>query len=284
MLNQPTVLVPKPKFSGTIAIDSLGEWARLTFAKDMGHDPWDVEDLRAVNNFSGMGERIAIILRRLKNIRDQHNVNIVVTAHEGIDKIYAKGGMIAKKGESSNEPIGVWGRPDIPGQSATQEILRAFDNIFRVRMSGTNLIWCAQKEALGGGGNTWEVKDRFNACQIQNGYLPISYSEIERLALGGVSATVKEGVNWNPPYMWLIYGPPGFKKTLSLKTFPKPLHLFDLDGGSSVLKPEIDKGEVIVHRFDPDNHNDYDKFISELFSICASSSEVQTVRKALGLK
>lgn len=267
----------KAKFQGTIGIDSLGEWARLTFSKDMGKTGWDLEDLRAVNNYTGMGERIALVLRRLKNIRDQHQVNIVVTAHEGIDKIYAKGGMIATKGSAPSEPIAVFGRPDIPGTSASQEILRAFDNIFRVRRIGQKLQWVAAHEALGGGGNTWEVKDRFNALAISNGYLPPSFTEIEKLAKANPLC------NWNPPYMWLIYGPPGSQKTRSLITFPPPLVLHDIDRGGTVLKKEADAGLVTIYPYDPEDHNEYDKFISQLFGTVADASDVIKIRKALGL-
>lgn len=282
----PLGIAPKPMglaapaepFKGTAAVDSLGEFSRLTFAKDMGRSRWDVEDIRGVNNYSGAGERVAMILRRMKEIRDLYKVNIVFTAHEGIDKIFAKGGMIGKKGESPQEPIGVWGRPDIPGQSATQEILRAFDNIFRVRFNGSKLVWVAQREALGGGGNTWEVKDRFNALAINNGYLPPSYTEIEKLALANPAC------NWNPPYLWLIYGPPGFEKTRSLRTFPPPLELFDIDGGGSVLAKEEKEGKVKIRRYEPDDEKEYNRFVSEFFGMFVQPNELAIVRKALGFK
>lgn len=269
---------PKIPFKGTIAIDSLGEWARLTFAKDMKHSKWDVEDLRGVNNYGGMGERIAIICRRLKEIRTKHNVNIVITAHEGMDKIFAKGGMIAKKGDQPSEPIAVYGRPDIPGQSATQEILRSFDNILRVRIVSGKLTWVAAREALGGGGNHWETKDRFNALALSNGYLPASFSEIERLALSNPLC------NWNPPYIWLIYGPPGFEKTRRLLTFPGPIELFDLDHGSSVLTKEAKEGKVNIRSYDADDASEYNRFISDLFGVCASATEVAAVKSSLGIK
>lgn len=266
---------PKEPFKGTLAIDSLGEWARLTFAKEMSHESWDLEDLRKVNDFGGATERIAACLRRLKNIRDEYQVNIVVTAHEGIDRIYAKGGMVAKKGESSNEPIEIWGRPDIPGTSATNEILRAFDNIFRVKKIGTTYKWSAVHEALGGGGNTWQVKDRFNAGAIQNGYLPPSWEEIRKLALANPLC------NWNEPYMTLIYGPQGYQKTRSLISWPQPIYLHDIDRGASVLAKEAKEGKVIIRSYDPEDHRSYNKFISELFGTVANASDVAKLKKSL---
>jgi hypothetical protein len=267
----------KEPFKGTLAIDSLGEWARLTFAKEMGHEPWDIEDLRAVNDYGGATERIAVVCRKLKNIRDQYGVNIVVTAHEGIDKIYAKGGGIGTKDRPASEPIEVFGRPDIPGTSATNEILRSFDNILRVKRDSKGFSWVAAHEPLGGGGNTWQVKDRFNAGKIKNGYLPASYEELKKLALA------EPQCNWQEPYLWMIYGPQGYQKTRSLLTFPQPIHLFDIDRGSSVLAKEEKEGKVIIHRYDSEDHRQYNKFISELFGTVADPSELTKVKKALGM-
>lgn len=270
--------LPIPPFKGTLAIDSLGEWSRLTFAKSMKHDRWNIEELRAVNDYGGSTERISIILRRLKEIRDRYNVNIVVTAHEGIDKIFAKGGMIAQRGSTPSEPIAVYGRPDIPGTAATAEILRAFDNILRVRLNGSNLVWVARPEALGGGGNTWEVKDRFNALAIANGYLPPSYEEIRKAALSNPAC------NWNEPYMWLIYGPQGYQKTRKLLTFPLPIHLFDIDRGSSVLAKEEKEGKVIIHKYEPDDASEYERFITDLFATVVPPADVSKIKAALGIK
>lgn len=272
------VITPPTPFKGTIAIDSLGEWARLTFAKAMKKSKWDLEDLRQVNDYGPATERIAVICRRLKEIRDRYKVNIVVTAHEGIDKIYAKGSGIAPKGGTPSEPIEVYGRPDIPGTSATNEILRAFDNILRVKLVNNKLAWVARPEALGGGGNTWQVKDRFNALAIQNGYLPASYTEIRDLALKTPSC------NWNEPYMWLIYGPQGYEKTRRLMTFPQPVYLFDIDRGSSVLSKEEKEGKVIIKTYEPDDQSEYEKFIADLFAVVVPETEVRQIKAALGLK
>lgn len=281
-----TIQLP-PKFSGTIAIDPLGEWARLTFSKDMGKLPTDIEDLKQINNYNGATERICVILRQLKQIRDKFGCNVVVTAHEGIDRIYAKGGAITPKGQTPQDPIAIYGRPDIPGQVAPNEVMRAFDNVLRVRMNGGNLTWVAAKEALGGGGNTWEVKDRFNACAITspndkrwgNGYLPPSYAEIEKLALA--CPATKD--TWDPPYMWLIYGPPGYQKTRSLVSFPGTIRLFDLDQGSKVLSKEIKEGKVVVSKYNTESHLEYNRFITDLFEATADPTEVQLIKKALGL-
>jgi len=244
----------------------------------MKHERWAIETLRAVNNYPGATERISIILRRLKEVRDKYKVNVVVTSHEGIDRIYAKGGPIAAKGSTPSEPIEVLGRPDIPGTSSTAEVLRAFDNILRVRYNGSNLVWVAAHEALGGGGNTWETKDRFNALAIGNGYLPPSYSEIRARALATPVC------NWNEPYLWLIYGKQGLQKTRSLLTFPLPIYLFDIDRGSSVLAKEKAEGKVICKEYEPDDANSYDQFITDLFATVVPPSDVTKIKNALGLK
>lgn len=276
--------VQQPKFSGTLAIDPLGEWSRLCFSKDMGKIPTDIEDLRQINNYNGATERICITLRKLKQVRDELGCNVVVTAHEGIDRIYAKGGAITPRGGTPQDPIAIYGRPDIPGQVAPNEVMRSFDNILRVRMLGNKLVWVAAKEALGGGGNTWEVKDRFNACAITDptkvyggGYLPPSYAEIEKLTL----ACPETRDSWKPPYMWLIYGPPGFKKTRSLISFPTPVRLFDMDRGSTVIQKEINEGKVIVSSYDTENHLEYNRFMVELFEVFGSTNEVTLIKEAL---
>src|SRR6266571_1285749 len=125
-----------PKYA-TVAIDSSGELARLYFSKDMG----------------------------------KH-----FTAHEDIEKIYAKGGMVASKGQAPPDPVAVKGWPDIPGKRAPDEFCRACDNVLRVRRVNNKPACIAQRESIGTGADYWEVKDRFNGPAIQSGLLPASYS------------------------------------------------------------------------------------------------------------
>src|SRR5947208_16879406 len=114
----------------TLAIDSGSELARLAFSWDLKSSPTEWERLRAVNNYMGASERMNKIMRRLKSFRDA-GPEVVVICHEGLDKLYARGGMIAKKGENS-EPYAVKGRIDVPGQQTPEEMQRAVDNVLRV--------------------------------------------------------------------------------------------------------------------------------------------------------
>lgn len=267
---------PKP-IRGTIAIDSLGELARLTFAKDMGKTPSDIEMLRAVNNYPGAIERICILMRKLKEFR-KAGWEVVVIAHESLDRIYATGGMIGKKGQPPPEPIAVKGLPQIPGNTGPAEVMKAMDNVFHVRLISGKWMWVARTEAIGPGANNWEVKDRFGAILLHNGYLPPNYMEVAKLA------SANPECDWYPPYLWLIYGPAGSEKTRSLRFFPKPIELFDVDGGSSVLRRQIDSGEVHLHEYNSEDHREYNRLLPDLVGLLEDPKELATVKKALGVR
>lgn len=246
----------------TVAFDSVGELARLYFSKDMQKTSSDMEKIRAVNNYPGVTERLNMLVRRCKNLRDQ-GTEVVFLAHEQLEKIYARGGMIAAKGQQPSEPIAIKGLPEMPGKQTPEEFARASDNVFRVRSVSGNLAWIARREPIGGGGDFWEAKARFNADAIQSGFLPASYTEL-------VEKAKQFNVQLDLPYIWLIYGTFGLKKTRSLLTFPRPIKVFDLDRGATVIKHEVDeirkRGETfdIVDDIDVEETSHYAKFISEL--------------------
>lgn len=260
---------------GTIAIDSLGELARLTFAKDMKKKATDMEKLRAVNNYGGMAERINILVRKLKEFR-KAGWEIVITAHEGIDRIYAKGGMIGEKGGPPPEPIAIKGRPDLPGNAGPTELMRAADNVMHVRKLGQKIIWSVQNESIGPGAGDWEVKDRFGATSLQNGFLPPSYEEIKALALADPVVRLA----WNPPYIWIPYGAQGLKKTRSLLTFPKPLHYFDLDDSGKSLSAELNdpKYQITHYQYNTETDTEYDRFVVDIMSIAATPTDLAKIR------
>jgi hypothetical protein len=95
---------------GTIAIDSAGELARLYFSKDMGKTGKDTEKIRAMNNYPGATERLNMLVRSLKQKRDK-GIEIVFTAHEDLERIYAKGSGMSSKGAPAPEPLAVKGWP-----------------------------------------------------------------------------------------------------------------------------------------------------------------------------
>lgn len=248
-----------PKYA-TVAIDSAGELARLYFSKDIGKSGDDTEKIRQMNNYPGSTERMNMLVRSLKEKRDR-GIEIVFTAHEDIEKIYAKGSGMATKGGAPPEPIGVKGWPDLPGKRAPDEFCRACDNVLHVRYLNGKPTWVARRETIGTGAEYWEVKDRFNGpCLGASGLLPASYSEVAALA---------QKINpewWQPPYIWMLYGPFGIGKTRSLLTFPPPILLFNLDHGTkSLTKTEIAKAQMtIIDDINVEEARDYDKFIAYL--------------------
>jgi hypothetical protein len=246
-----------PKYA-TVAIDSGGEWARLAFSFDMRKHAKDLDTIRMVNNYPGATERINMAVRRLKDFRTR-GINVVILCHEQIEKVYAKGGAITARGQTPQEPVAVMGWPNLPGATCPTEVMNACDNVFRVREVNGQPMWIGRREPLGGGGDYWVVKDRFNAPAISAGLLPASFEALSKLA------TDNPKCNWAPPYIFLLYGVPGIGKTRSLLTFPRPLHILDIDRGSSVLavKGAMPEG-VSVEQFDSEESDDYQKFISSL--------------------
>jgi len=247
-----------PKYS-TIAIDSVGELARLYFSKDMGKVSGDMEKIRQMNNYPGATERLNMLVRALKGKRDS-GIEIVFTAHEDIEKVYAKGGGMASKGGPAPEPIAVKGWPDIPGKRAPDEFCRASDNVLRVRHVNSQPTWIARREPIGVGADYWEVKDRFNGPALFNntGMLPPDYNKVKAEVLRNNPEW------WQAPYIWILYGPYGIGKTRSLLTFPQPILLIDLDHGTkSLTKTEIEKAQITIDSsIDVEEFSDYTKFVS----------------------
>ena len=75
---------------------------------------------------------------------------------------------------------------------------RAADNVLRVRTLSGKQVLVGKKEPLGGGGDYWEVKDRFNAPNINGGFLPFDYQELKK--------KIEPTGLWLPAYIWIIYG------------------------------------------------------------------------------
>lgn len=251
-----------PKFK-TVAIDSGGEWARLTFSFDMkkhaGDYAGDKEKIRAVNNYPGATERINMVVRRLKDFRSA-GMEVVILAHEQLEKVYAKGGAITPKGSVPQEPIAVKGWPDFPGSTCPQEVMRACDNVFRVRNINNKPVWVAIPQSVGGGGDDWEVKDRFNARAISNGMLPPDYQGVAEAAQANPACW------WKPPYIWLIYGPPGIGKTRSLLSFPRPIKILDIDQGTGSIGREAAEanGDISIAKFNSEESDEYPAFLATL--------------------
>lgn len=242
---------------GTLFFDSGGELARLFFSYDMKKHAGDLNQIRQMQNYPGATERMNMFVRRCKDYRNR-GIEIVFTAHEDIEKIYARGGAMAKKGESAPDPVAVKGWPDFPGKRAPDEFCRAADNVLHVRYVGGKPSWIARRESIGTGAEYWEVKDRFNGPAIQGGVLPADYNATKQLVL----KTNPEW--WQPPYIWVLYGPFGIGKTRSALTFPPPIKLFNLDHGEkSLTQKELETAQIeLVNDINPEEGNDYERFLT----------------------
>ena len=245
----------------TIVIDSGAELMRLYFSWEMKKSGTDMDTIRSMQNYPGATERFNILIRRLKDYRSQ-GLNVVITSHESIDKIYAKGGMMGEKGQrGESEAAAIKGWPDFPGKRAPDEVCRAADNVFRVRTINGKVCWMCKREAIPGGGDAyWEVKDRFGGLFINPlGILPGNYPELEAAAKLKCPA-------WNPPYIYVVYGPFGIGKTRSLLGFPRPIKIFDLDRGTASIHKEVEEsnGEIEVVEFNPEDFNEYNRFTGEM--------------------
>lgn len=256
-----------PKYK-TVVFDSIGEMARLYFSMAIGKASTDMDRLRNISHYQPTTERLNIFVRRLANLK-KLGTECVFVGHEQIDKIYAKGGEVAGKGQQPQEPIGVRGIPDLPGSTFPEELLRKCDVILRMRNVNRQPSWVAKEEPLGGNlDEPWVAGARFDAQQIRNGYLPASYEEIKK------EAERLKIFNWLPPYIWIIYGRSKIGKTTTiLKSFPKPIKLYDFDDGSHVLGPPeaLTSMQIDVKKFDVEESKDYQNFLFD-FETCFKAS------------
>lgn len=257
----------------TLAIDSGSELARLGFSWVIKKETGQYETIRGMKDYPGMTERLNQIIRRCKDFRDKHGLEVVIINHEGIDKIYAKGSTMTQ----GAEPAAIKGRIDIPGSQSPEELMRAADNIFRVRMFNGKPVWVANPESIpGADGAVWQVKDRFNAQKINAGLLPPSYSEIKKKA-------EELHLPFHPPYIWFIYGGVGFQKTRSLLTFPRPIKILDIDQGTSVIKDELTSEDMVIS-YNSENFHDWTRFMLDFESTVDDPLALSKMKSQLGVK
>lgn len=252
----------------TVFIDSASELARLYFSKSMGKSAQDMDTIRGLKNYPEATERLNMLIRRMKNLRSQ-GTEVFFTAHEDIQKIYARGGLMGDgKSSAPQDPVGVKGWPDMPGNRTPDEMCRAADNVFRIRYLNGKPVIVGKREALGGGGDYWEVKDRFNAPSIGSGMLPFDYAALAKLASSQTPNL------WSPPYVWILYGAFGIGKTRFSLTCPRPLLFLDLDRGTKSIEPEVrllhekeGPDAFRIESFDVENSNEYTRFV-QLINSC----------------
>jgi hypothetical protein len=268
---------------GTVAFDSTSELARLVFSWEMKKESGDYETIRAMQNYPGVTERLNMLVRRLKDFK-KAGFEVVLIAHESIDKVYARGSAMAKAAQGqNNEPTALKGRIDIPGQVAPEEVMRVADNIFRCRLINGEVKWVCKLEPIGPGApEPWQVKDRFNAQKNIGEYLPNSYAEIVRILK---EKKLYESY-WNGPYIWIIYGAVGMKKTRSLESFPKPIRIFDFDNGTSVLRKEMQEhpADYNVTLYNSEDKEDYIRFMLDFETTLGDPDAIVKVKAKLGIK
>jgi len=252
----------------TLALDSGGEIARLLFSWELKKKSSEMEKIRQPNNYPGMTERLDIIVRALRNLRDL-GMNVVITGHEDIQAIYAKGGMIAAKNEPAPEPIAVRGWLDIPGRTSPQELERVIDQLFHVRTVNGKVQWIARKESIGPGAGDWDVKDRFDACSHDTGILPPSYKEIKQI--------FSKHPNWQDSFIWAIYGPPGIGKTRQILTFPPPIKILDVDKGHASIRDYLKLNGGSVRACIPGSKDNYTMVEKESFPIPVQGKQVDII-------
>jgi hypothetical protein len=257
-----------------MVIDSAHEWSRLAFSFDMkkhatiASNGSLTEQIRAMNNYPGCTERMNMVCRRFKDYRDKGGIEVVMLVHEQVEKIYARGGVMTTKGKTPAEPIAVMGWPNIPGSTAPTEMMGVCDNVFRVRLVNGTPSWICKPEPLGDGtaGDNWVAKDRFGGTLVNSaGILPANYSELRSLVEKNPQLV------WGAPWIWMLYGVPGVGKTRSMLSFPRPMHIFDIDHGSKVLKGkdgQFPEG-ITVTQYNSEESDDYTPFITDLERVAA---------------
>lgn len=244
-----------PKYK-TLVIDSMSELARLAFARDMAKDSTDMETFYDIRNWTGATERIAIVIRRLKDFRDfggeYKGLHIYLTANEQIDREYPKGSSIGRKGEPAPEPFAIKGMLDLPGKVMPETIGRGCNCVLRIRRVNGKPTLIARPESISGSAE-WIVKDHLGLCNIQNGFLPADWRQVQQL--------IKD----TNSYIVLVYGAIGMGKTRMIATFPKPIKVLDIDRGTRSLwqngqpPPDID-----IIPFNSEKGDDYLRFLGEL--------------------
>lgn len=248
--------MPNPKYA-TVVFDSASELARLYFTKSMGKSSSSMDTIREMKDYPAATERLNMLIRRVKNLRDA-GTEIVFTAHEDIQKVYARGGAMAGRGQQPAEPVAVKGWPDMPGNRTPDEMCRAADNVFHIRMLNKLPVAVANREVLGAGGDYWETKDRFNARTLGNpaGVFPYDYNKIKELAVAAGT--------WDGPYIWIFYGPFGIGKTRGLLSFPRPLKLFDLDRGTKSIPEAKSDPNFTIDSYDVEDVKEYERFVANV--------------------
>jgi len=153
-------------------------------------------ELMELSDWNPAGERFGKLMRVLQWYSLAFGCQILVTAHEELDREYTKGAYVAGPGGKlqAAEPTSIKGLPDLTGKWA-RRAGRLPDVILRSRVLNGAPTLVAIRETVGGGGAYWEVKDRTGTLES---LAPTTWG-------GGQGRPWNYGAGYCPPfwpYLW----------------------------------------------------------------------------------
>jgi len=142
----------------SISVDPLVEFSQLTQSQSKMKSGVGVHEPMHVKLWQGAQERAAIMLRRLRELRDK-GVFIYSTSSEFIDKDYGEDPREAAGGKVKEEPYSIKGTFNVPGQLVTK-VNHMLDLQFHARSLNSSVVWVTAEEPARSGSFNWEAKDR----------------------------------------------------------------------------------------------------------------------------
>lgn len=148
----------------SIATDSMQEFSQQTqtFSKGKGGE----YNPMMLQLWGGAQERAAIAVRRLNALREQ-GLFIYVTGAEQIDMDYEQDPRSLPQGVKPDQPYIIKGTISVPGK-LVNTLVHQMDILLHGRYMNGKPMWVAQREPVGSGRATWEVKDRFGRLESYN--------------------------------------------------------------------------------------------------------------------
>ena len=164
----------------SLAIDPLLEMSQLTQSQSKLKSGASAFEPMAVQWWQGAQERAGIVLRRLRNYRDQ-GVFIYMTSSEFVDKDYGTDPRSKTQGQTSEEPYAIKGTLNVPGK-LVGAVNHMLDLQFHARSLNGAATWVTQEENARSGSFNWEAKDRTG--RIQDRYIAPNFREVVKSVYG----------------------------------------------------------------------------------------------------
>ena len=174
----------------TLAVDSAAELEKscIAKAKDVSN-----HEFIELSDWNPAGERFGKAIRQLRWYAIAYGVQVIITSNEEIDKEYAKGGAYIKDGGKlvAQEPTSIKGLPDLAGKWS-KKAARLVDLIGHSRVVNSEPFIVFRREAIGGGGAFWEVKDRTGKLEkFRGGLCPPDWATLwKEIKNGAVTPTI----------------------------------------------------------------------------------------------